>query len=53
MRTETLLRAAFEAAIDAVRQKTKSAIAKNDPTLAPEVITKIGEAIEAKMRTRK
>jgi len=47
------MRGEFEAAIDAVRQKTKSAVAKSDPTLAPEVITKIGEAIEANMRSRK
>jgi hypothetical protein len=46
------MRADFEAAIDAVRQKTRSAIAKNDPSLTTEVITKIGDTIEANMRNR-
>ena len=43
----------FETAIEAVRQKTRSAIAKNDSTLSPEVITKVSEALEAQLKQRK
>lgn len=44
------MREEFEAATAKVRAATRAAIAKADPSLSAEVIAKISEAVEARMR---
>ena len=47
-----ILRNESEAAIDKIVELTRAAIAKADPSLSPEVIIKISDALEKQQRTR-